>query len=455
MSIATSANGNVHRLKANDAGRHMIASYWERIFTARERGSQLAWYNGAALNPIFQAAGVEWAHGEAFAARLSAQKLEKAAQLAAKEYGYVGELCSYARTHLGTVLLAMRAQQGERGEDHAGESVVDSATGAELASRMPMPSFIVNCYAGCSTGQQWDEITYRVLGKKVPIFNVSLPFLWGNGADAGYLVGREWEEASDYVEGQLRKLIVFIEAMTGRPFDWDALRQNMVYIKRAAEIRREGMAMCRAKPTPATFWDWIASVAHINFLPASQELVDYFTAIRDEIAARVDAGVGAIRDERYRLYFDGIMNWNKLGELARVFAEHHVAIIAGRYTHNAFWQEPHLIDTDAPLRGLAQHYLLCPSNHGFRTIKHFTRKDCEFYGLDGIVFHSTRTCRAFTGPQPTLAKFARSELGIPSISFEGDVADESFYKGELLESRLEAMLESIDLRRARGQGQHA
>ena len=445
MNTETRERSKVNRLKSNDAGRHMISDYWDRIFSANERGAKVVWYNGAALNPIFQAAGLEWAHGEAFAARLSAQKLEKSAQLAAKEYGYVGELCSYARTHLGTAMLAKKAQ------DDVQSGIVSAEDQQDLASRLPMPNFIVNCYAGCSTGQQWDEITHRVLGKQIPIFNVSLPFLWGNGRDAGYLRGEEWEQATDYVADQLHKLIAFIEEQTGRAFDWDALRQGMRYIKQASEIRREGMAMCATRPTPATYWDWIASVAHINFLPASQELVDYFTTIRDEIADRVANGVGAIEDERYRVYFDGIMNWNKLGTLARVFAEHKVAVVAGRYIHNAFWQEPQLIDPENPIRGLAQHYLLCPSNHGFNTIKHFTRKDVEFYGLDGLVLHSTRTCRAFTGPQQTLAKMAQQELGIPSIFFEGDVADESFYKGEMLEGRLEAMLETIDVRRARGQ----
>ncbi|MGQ0621910.1 MAG: 2-hydroxyacyl-CoA dehydratase subunit D [Panacagrimonas sp.] len=445
MNTATTGLAKVNRLKSNDAGRHMISDYWDRIFSANERGAKVVWYNGAALNPIFQAAGLEWAHGEAFSARLSAQKLEKSAQLAAKEYGYVGELCSYARTHLGTALLARKAQ------DDIQSGIVSAEDQKDLASRLPMPHFIVNCYAGCSTGQQWDEITHRVLGKQIPIFNVSLPFLWGNGKDAGYLRGEEWERASDYVADQLHKLIAFIEEQTGRRFDWDALRESMRYIKLASEIRRDGMAMCRTKPTPATYWDWIASVAHINFLPAGPELVEYFTKIREEIAGRVAASVGAIEDERYRLYFDGIMNWNKLGVLARVFAEHKVAIISGRYTHNAFWQEPHLIDTDDPIRGMAQHYLLCPTNHGFNTIKYFTKQDVDFYDLDGIVFHSTRTCRAFTGPQQTLAKMAQKELGIPSISFEGDVADESFYKGEMLEGRLEAMLETIDVRRARGQ----
>ncbi|MDB5971668.1 MAG: hadB 2 [Hydrocarboniphaga sp.] len=446
MSIENAVANKTTRLASTDAGRGMISAYWENIFTARERGSQVVWYNGSAVNPFFQAAGLEWAHGEAFSARLAAQKLEKPAQLAGKEYGYVDELCSYARTHLGCAVLAKNAQE------QAQSGVVGLIDQKELASRLPAPDFFVNAYAGCSTGQQWDEITYRVFGKEVPIFNVSLPFLWGNKPDAGYLRGQEWEDASDYVSAQLYKLVEFIESMTGRPFDWDALRQNMTYIKRASELRREAMAMCKAvAPTPATYWDWIATIAHINFLPASQALVDYFTAVRDEIAMRVDQRIPAIKSERYRLYFDGIMNWNKVGVLARKFAEHDVAVVCGRYTHNAFWQEPHLINTDDPIRGMAQHYLLCPSNHGVQTLKYLTNRDCVDYGIDGIVFHSTRTCRAFSSPQRLLAKSAHEVLGIPSMFFEGDIADESFYKGELLESRLEAMLESIDVRRARGQ----
>ncbi|MCU1671431.1 MAG: Benzoyl-CoA reductase subunit [Blastococcus sp.] len=421
----------------------MVADYWENVFTARERGQQVVWYNGSAVNPIFQAAGLEWCHGEAFSARLAAQQLEKPAQLAAEEYGYIGELCSYARTHLGCAVLTQQA----RSEDQTG--VVGLIDQQELASRLPAPDFFVNAYAGCSTGQQWDEISYRVFGKEVPIFNVSLPFLWGNKPDSGYLRGREWDEASQYVARQLHDLIAFVESMTGRPFDWDALREAMTYIKRASELRREAMELCKAAPTPATYWDWIASIAHINFLPATQELVDYFQAVKDEIVKRLESGIPGVQNERYRFYFDGIMNWNKLGWLAKKFAAHDVAMVCGRYTHNAFWQEPHLIDTDDPILGMAQHYLLCPTNHGTKTLKYLTNRDCEEYGVDGIVFHASRTCRAFTNPQHLLAKAAQRELGIPSMFFEGDVADASFYKDEILESRLVAMLETIDLRRSR------
>ena len=102
-----------NRLGTTRDGGQMVADYWEDLFTARERGKRIVWYNGGALNPLFQAAGLAWCHGEAFAARLAAQRLEAPAQLAGAEYGYINELCSYSRTHLGCAVLTTHAADGE------------------------------------------------------------------------------------------------------------------------------------------------------------------------------------------------------------------------------------------------------------------------------------------------------------------------------------------------------
>lgn len=434
------------RLTTTGQGGDMVRAYWDNLFTARERGDQVVWYNGHAINPIFQAAGVAWCHGEAFSARLAAQHLEGPAQLAGEEYGYVNELCSYSRTHLGCAVLSGGGEGGAVGEG----GLVDTVDQRELASRLPQPNFFVNAYQGCSTGQQWDQMSYRILGKKVPIFTVSLPYMFGSKPDAGYLTGEEWATTTAYVKEQLRSLISFVEHMSGRPFDWDKLSEIMGYVKEAAQLRREAMALCQTGPAPATYWDWVASIAHINFMPADQRLVDYFTAVKAEVEQRVADGVSGVADERYRLYFDGIMNWNKLGWLARKFADFDAAVICGRYTHNAFWQEPHLIDTDDPLTGMAQHYLMCSNSQGFKTLKQLMTQDCEDYGIDGIVFHASRTCRAYTNHQHLLARVAHNALGIPSAFFEGDIADAAFYKDEILESRVASLLETIDARRLRG-----
>ena len=434
-----------NRLVSTRSGGKMVKDYWDRLFSARERGATVVWYNGAALNPIFQAAGIEWCHGEAFGARLAAMHLEGPAQRMGEEYGYNQELCSYARTTLGCAVLTQKeaAKYVNAGD---GADVPDIPSQEVLASKLPPPDLFVNAYAGCSTGQQWDEISYRLFNKELPFFKVSYPLLWGNKADAGYLRGEEWMEASRYVAAQIHKLIEFLEFHTGRPFDWDALRQSMHYIKKAAQLRLDALALCKATPTPAVFWDWVASIAPINFLPGNQDLVDYFAGVKAEIEQRVIDGVAALPGERYRLAFDGIMNWNKVGWLANQFADHDAAVICGRYTHSSFWNEPHLIDEDDPILGMAQHYLLCPFNHSTKTLGELLLRDCETYGIDGVVFHATRTCRSASNGQMVMAKMAQAR-GIQTMVLEGDVADASFYKDEILMSRLEAMLETIDVRR--------
>jgi benzoyl-CoA reductase subunit B len=430
-----------NRLVSTRAGGALVKQYWDRLFTARERGATVVWYNGAALNPIFQAAGLEWCHGEAFGARLAAMHLEGPAQAAGEQYGYIRDLCSYARTTLGCAVLTKRAAEGGIDTSLSEDQV--------LASRLPPPDLFVNAYAGCSTGQQWDEISFRLFARELPFFKVSYPLLWSNGPGDGYLKGEEWLNASRYVADQLRQLIAFLEHHTGRPFDWEGLRESMTYIKRAAELRLEAMALCARTPTPATFWDWIASIAPINFLPGNQALVDYFAGVKAEIEQRVRDHVPALPNERYRLAFDGIMNWNKVGWLANKFAQHGATVVAGRYTHSSFWHEPDLIDPDDPLLGMAQHYLLCPFNHSARTLGQLMLKDCATYGIEGVVFHATRTCRSASNGQMIMAQMAQ-QAGLQTMFFEGDVADESFYKDAVLESRLEAMLEAIDVRRRAG-----
>src|SRR5689334_23862637 len=119
-----------NRLTMTRSGGQLVADYWDNLFAAREQGKQIVWYNGGALNPIFQAAGLAWCHGEAFAARLAAQRLEGPAQLAGAEYGYNAELCSYSRTHLGCAVLTLK------GSEEPDSGVVGLHDRADLAARL-------------------------------------------------------------------------------------------------------------------------------------------------------------------------------------------------------------------------------------------------------------------------------------------------------------------------------
>ena len=434
-----------NRLKATKLNNKMVTEYWESLFRAKEEGKLVCWYEGVAINPILQAACLAWCHGEAAAALLAARNEEGPAQEAAEQAGYDRELCSYARTHIGCGILSQRST--EEAKNLMLPS--DPAERKSLASRIPVPDMIISAYPFCSTGQQWDDMIYRQFGKKVPVFNISLPWIWGNQPTAKYMSGPEYRESVDFLVQQLRGCISFIEGITGKNFEHDRLSEIMGYIKKAAEIKIQAMRLCNVKPSPANFFEWTNSIAPVNFLPGNQEIVDYFTIKRDEIQERVNTGVGSVPEEKYRLFWDGIMNWNKIGWLSDKMAGYDACMVAGRYTHMGFWHETEVIDVSDPLDGMAQNYLTCPISISAPQTIDKVIEHCEYYQIDGLVLHGARTCRAFSYPQFMLAEAVTRRMGIQTCMFEGDMVDESYYKDEIVNSRVEAMLEAIEARRQR------
>ena len=75
---------------------------------------------------------------------------------------------------------------------------------------------------------------------------------------------------------------------------------------------------------------------------------------------------------------------------------------------------------------------------------------CQEYEIDGLILHGARTCRAFSYPQFLIAEAVQKQLGLPVAMFEGDMVDESFYKDEIVNSRVEALLEAAESRQQRG-----
>lgn len=432
--------GKLNRMKSTALAGKMVNEHWNKVFNAPSSGKPLLFYDGYILSPFFQTADTIWAHGEAFSALLAARHEELPPQRESERRGYNRELCSYARTHMGCALCTARGYP----EDFPPESI---------AKDLPKPDILVSVYPQCNTGLLWDDFNHRLFGvDKVPKFNINLPLLTGAGVapgDKSYMNGPQFKEAVEYVKMQLIEFSKFLAAETGKPFDWDKFGELMMYAKKAGEFRNEGMEMAmKATPCPASFFDWAAAIAPVNFGEIGPERVAIFQAMKDEVEERIKNGVGAVQNERYRLYWDGIMNWNKLGALAKKFAEFDACMVSGRYAQEGFWQHPELIDLNNPLDGFVANLLSCPSNHGIRPATEMTERLVKDGKLDGIVFHTARTCRSMTNQILLLQETASRKWGIATTSFEGDTTDESFYQDEILNKHLEALFEAIDARRA-------
>jgi benzoyl-CoA reductase subunit B len=434
MAVQEAKRAN--RLKSGKLVNKLVNEYWEDLINAKKTGKKVVYTTGLPIGPFMAAQDMAWIHGEGYGARVAARHEEKEPQTFAENRGFNRELCSYARTQMG---CAMFAELG----------VPEDLNPGPIATEIPAPDAIVTCYPGCSTGPQWDWAIERVFGKKIPWFNVVIPYHMGRNGST-YMKGEEFEENVKYVVRQFEDLIKFLEVVSGKPYNWDKFQELMGVTKKVGQLRMEAMELCKAKPAPASFFDWSIQIAPVNYLTAWPGTIEAMQAVKDEVQERLDNGVSAVPNEKYRIFWEGIMNWNKLGWMADKFASYDATVVAGRYTHMAFWHEPDTIDPEHPLRGIAINHLECQLNLGYPITEERMMTLSKDYSIDGIVFHGARTCRSFSRSHFLLAENLNKKMGIQSTSFEGDMVDDSFYKEELVNTRIEALIESLEAQKSRG-----
>jgi benzoyl-CoA reductase subunit B len=403
-------------------GKMMTESFIDIKQQAAE-GKKVVWANGLPVYILARAADLPVLHAEGLIAGLAARRQEKPLQDAAEAFGLLPDACSYARSFFGAARIAI------------GDYPVDPSPKNEVVV-MPKPDLYVNSAGGCGTGRVWGESMSRLCD--IPVIHFEPRFLLDE-SELDYSV-------ADFVS-QEQELIAALEEITGRPYNWDRLKEMLVEVKRTTTLRQEIMDLCTHVPAPASFFDWatsIGAVAHLIGLPGTSDLLEKMKA---EVEQRIEEGIGAVPDEKYRLYWDGILTWPRLGVLADKFAALDAAVVAGIYTHVTWWPRPDLIDPERPLESIAYNCCDLIFYHDFPYRIKVISDLCQKYAIDGLVMSETQTCRAFNSQTFAVMDGVGRRLGIPAIAVGGDSCDERFYSDAQVDTRLQALLETIDARR--------
>ena len=406
-------------------GQMMAVSFADIKRQAAE-GKKVVWANGLPVYILARAADLPVLHAEGFIAGLAARRREKPLQDAAEAFGFSPDACSYARSFLGAARIAK------------GDFPLDSSVNQD-AVVMPKPDLYVNSAGGCGTGRLWGE-SMAVLCD-IPVFHFEPRFL----LDESDLE----PSVADFVR-QEQEFIALLEKVTGQPYNWNRLKDMLVEVRRAVTLREEVMKLCRNIPAPATFFDWatsIGAVAHLIGLPGTAGLLE---KMKEEVEQRIAQGIGAVLNEKYRLYWDGILTWGNIGLLANKFAALDACVVAGAYTHLVWWPRPDLIDPERPLESVAYNccdvLLYYDYPHRIKVLSDL----CEYYSIDGLVMSETQTCRAFNAHSFAIMDGLARRLGIPAVTIGGDHVDARFYSDAQVDTRLQALLETIEARRQAG-----
>ena len=369
----------------------------------------LAWVTSGAPVEILIGMGITPVYPENYGALLGTQRATVPLAQAAEERGFSPDLCSYARSHIGSLLAPGQAPQGG----------------------LPRPDLLVACNNICGTVIKWYQALARHLD--VPLFLLDAPYQHEAGLPA---------HTEQYVAAQLEDLIGWLAHHTGRRLNQKKFAQALDLSNEAVALWREIRELCQARPSPLNAPDLFLTMAPIVVLRGTSHAVNFYRKLKAEVEERVARGEGAILEERHRLLWDNIAIWFRLFRLFSLFTDAGACFVVDTYT-NA-WSAS--VDTSDPILGLARTYATVYINQSLQARADLMSDLVERFGVDGVVMHSNRSCKPYSLGQYEVLDLVTARTGAAGLVLEADMCDTRLYAEEPIKNRIQAFLDLLDQR---------
>lgn len=396
------------KLTAKQLSKKITDEYLDEAFHAHDLGKLVGYSTAISPVEIFVAHDIIPVYPENHSvANLTAKKGAEMCSIT-EDLGYTSHLCAYARSD-----LAYRK------------------TGMTVTRGIPEPDLFLACNAQCFTLTKW----FQILARKgnLPLFVFDTP---------EYVMDKKArEEIVKYTVVQLKELISFLEEVTKRKFDYDRLGEVMKLSAASSVLYKKFLDMAQYRPSPISIFDALIGMAIAVYRRGTQECVDYYQTLCDEIQAKVDQGIGVVQNEKYRLYWENLPVWFKFSDHAKLLGSYGAVILTSLYVHA--WSLEFDLNKD-PLVTLAENYVNRFSNSTIEDRADMAMELFRKYSMNGMIMFMNRSCKAVSFAVPTLKDILTKKTGIPALVFESDMGDQRFYAESQVRTRIEAYFETLD-----------
>lgn len=380
---------------------------------AKEKGKLVAWATSISPQELLTTMDIYTVYPENHAAAIGARKCAQPFIDYSEGNGYSTDLCSYARVNLAY----MEIMESE-------------------AANIPKPDLIFCCNNICNTVLKWYENISKELD--IPMIVFDLPF------------NHEYEitdQNTKYIKAQLLEAIDQLEEITGKKFDYDKFREVMGISIETSIWWKKAAMQAQAVPSPLNGFDLFNYMAIIVCARGTREGRDLFKLWHEELKAKAEAGIGPWKsgEEEYRVMWDGIACWPHLSDTYKTLKKYGINMVTSTYP-DSWYIVYENNDLDGMARAYSSNYVNRNLDFGVDNIV----KLVEDYKLDGIIFHSNRSCKLMDFRQFEVQRRVEERTGIPSVIFDGDQTDPRAFSLAQYETRVQALLEMMESRKKEG-----
>jgi len=417
--------GKVNRLPCTAKISPMMDEY----YTGMKDLNCLCWCIGPSAYETMEAAGVSCFQCESSSARIAGGGAATPFIEYGQARGVSPDMCSYAKINIGLVLMQQDGKWDQIEERY----------------HLPKPDIIV-CGTICPSMMQWAHLLVQIY--HVPLFVIDIPFSYDDSLEA-------LREDALYVKEQYNNLLKFLIQHSGqKEYHMDQLIEQNACCREMDFYNRNIAELLKTVPAPASFIDNAVSMTP-GISMRNQKAADFYKEFMEEMIDRVKKGIGSLENERYRIMWRGNFPWFKIGFLSRLLAKHDALLVTGEY--GVYGTKERTANRLIPPDGYDRNdplFSIAAANVGkiyAATYEHKWR--CEFaqyieeYSIDCVIIQAPHTCRPWTLTTRDLAKRVEQEYGIPAIVLEADHTDPAYFNDAQVETRIKALLETVDARR--------
>jgi benzoyl-CoA reductase/2-hydroxyglutaryl-CoA dehydratase subunit BcrC/BadD/HgdB len=387
----------------------VVSTYVERIATAKEKGKWVATHGTQQPLEILEAMDVMGVFNEFWGVVSDIVRLESVPEAlsVSASTGTPQEVCSFFRNMDGLM--------------HAG--------------KWPRSDFFLYATSCCDNVK-----SFHTLGRRygIPSF----------GLERSYFPYTT--HAMEHWKNEYKRLIAFLEEQTGKKMDYDRLKETVRLSYRLTELHLEIDKLVSHVPCPLSPECFSGTLVAIRLLPGTQKGIDFLTELRDELRERVDKGVGAVKNERFRVMwtsFTPFFDPKLMNFMQQKYGAVNVCDMLSHWRGDPKW----LLDPDDPLGNLAYRTVLAPGNcqysNGVDVAANLSDKARRFK-VDAAIFNNNFGCKTGAAYGPIIKDELVRHVAVPTLTLHCDVLDHTFISRAEIESQMDSFFEMIETSKA-------
>lgn len=395
------------KLTSKELLNQLVAKHYDDALTAKAEGRPVVWATSISPQELLETMDLTVVYPENHAAAIGARKGSMEFISYSEGKGYSSDLCSYARVNMAYVDLK----------------------DAE-AQNIPQPDLILCCNNICNTVIKWYENIAKEL--HIPMILFDTPYSYE------YQIS---EESIQYMRRQFDYAIRQLEELTKKRFDYDRLSEVMEVSNSTCRWWKKSTELAMHKPSPLSGFDMFNYMAMVVCMRGNKDGETLFRLWYEELEERMKQNLGPWNnaEEKYRIMWDGIACWPHLATTFKTLKKYGVNMVASTYpdSWNIRYEKN---DLDALVRAYASHY----ANRSIAYSVDNIAKIAEDYSLDGIIFHSNRSCKLMDFKQYEIQRQVQQRTGVPAVFFDGDQTDPRVFSDAQYETRIQALVELME-----------